>query len=185
MVLPAFRKSSTNAHPPPPPSFIYPPRTGGFYLENVAFLTTSNTLAPLPGRYLSPFVQTSACCYNNTQGLGRYNLSQFNPVYFARLRDFISQASDRGIVVNLGLISVFYNSLLWQLSPLYPGNNVNGIGANITNNGNSIFAGQHPEVDVYIRSFAAQLLLQLDDCDNWLLEIINEVGDGCASGGRG
>lgn len=78
-------------------------------------------------------------------------------------------------MVNLGLISVFYNPQLWQLSPLYASNNVNGVGANVSNHGNGIFLGQNPEIDVYIRSFAAKIVQELDGYDNWFLEIVNEV----------
>jgi hypothetical protein len=51
---------------------------------------------------------------------GRYDLTDYNPDYFYRLRNFISQAAERGIVVEVSLFCFWYNDRLWEASPMHP-----------------------------------------------------------------
>lgn len=119
------------------------------YREDVhSFNIRGNTLAPQPGRYLAPWSLSSECCYNNTPGVPKYDLSTFNQTYFDRLEAFVSAASDRGVVINLGLHSNFYgnNSTQWQLSPINPNNNINGIGSNVSASNDVFVLGKHPDI---------------------------------------
>jgi hypothetical protein len=85
---------------------------GSFRIEN-------NTLAPKPGRYLSPWVQTDD---------GKFDLDRFDPAYFERLKAFVNAAGERGIVVEYVLFCPFYNEDLWAVNPMNVRNNVNGVG---------------------------------------------------------
>ncbi|MHC1763485.1 MAG: hypothetical protein AB9869_04145 [Verrucomicrobiia bacterium] len=94
--------------------------TGGAYYEpQGAFNIAQNTLAPAPGRFISPWAVAD----------GKYDLGRWNPAYFDRLRDFLSNADERGVVVEINLFCPFYDEAQWKLSPFNPANNVNSLGA--------------------------------------------------------
>ena len=78
-----------------------------------------NTLAPESARFIAPWQRTSS---------GKFDLSKWNPQYFARLTDFLREASQRGIVVELGLFCAYYDDDLWNIAPLNAKNNINGVG---------------------------------------------------------
>jgi len=64
--------------------FNYTRIFAGSYLEPVdnIFGIRKNTLAPLPGSYMAPWVREN----------GKYDLERFNPDYFSRLKDFVRYA---------------------------------------------------------------------------------------------
>lgn len=76
-----------------------------------SFGIAENTLAPAEDRYLTPWRKID----------GKYDLSQWNQAYFARLKDFIAQAGKRGIVVEFTLFTTYYSEVQWGLSPLNTG----------------------------------------------------------------
>jgi hypothetical protein len=61
-------------------------------------------------------------------GEPKYDLDQWNPEFFDRLHRFLKRASDLGVIVELTLFSNHYNEKIWDLSPLSPKNNLQGIG---------------------------------------------------------
>src|SRR6185437_14036006 len=83
------------------------------------FSIASNTLAPAPGRFIAPWRQRD----------GKFDLEQWDPEYFERLKDFVAQADARGIVVELVLFCPLYNDSMWTVSPMNAANNVSGIGS--------------------------------------------------------
>ncbi|NQT82416.1 cellulase family glycosylhydrolase [bacterium] len=85
-----------------------------------------NTLNPAPNRYVCPWAGSSQRGYADEGN--KFDLDKWNPNYFKRLRDFVSQAGQRGIVVELVLFCVFYGEAQWNLSPLNSRNNINGVG---------------------------------------------------------
>lgn len=91
---------------------------GGSYTEIPAksFGILRNTLAPPPGKLISPWLMNRD---------GRYDLSQWNPAYFARLHDFLNEAERRGIIVEITLFSSHYQPQHWAISPFHPDRNVN------------------------------------------------------------
>ncbi len=136
---------------------------GGSYHEVPAksFGIQRNTLAPQPDRYLSPW----------TRAGNRFNLDRWNPEFFARYRDFLSEAQRRGIVVEVTLFSSHYQEMHWALSPLNPVNNVNGAAAidwkklHTLDNGNIL---------AYQERYTRQLVRQANAFDNVIFEIQNE-----------
>src|SRR5579871_3032674 len=94
---------------------------GGSYHEVPAqsFGIQRNTLAPAPGRFIAPWPQTG----------GKFDLDRWNPDYFARLHDFLSEAEKRGIIVEITLFSSHYQDQHWTVSPFNPANNVNATNA--------------------------------------------------------
>lgn len=94
----------------------------GVYIEPPgAFGIAANTLAPKPDRFISPWMRDEAS--------GRFDLTKWNAAFFVRLKDFVAQANQRGIVIELALFCPMYGDGQWDLSPMNAKNNVNGIGA--------------------------------------------------------
>ena len=136
--------------------------TGAYREVPENFNIARNTLAPAPGRFISPWLEVSR---------DKFDLKRWNPAYFRRLKDFVAQAGRRGIVVELSLFCPFYEESMWEVSPQNAKNNVNGIGtlkrteAYTLNNG-ELLAVQ----DAMVRKVVAEL----KGFDNLLYEICNE-----------
>ncbi len=82
------------------------------------FKIAGNTLAPAAGKFIAPWRQTD----------GKFDLTQWDDAYFARLKDFVAYAGRNGVVVELVLFCPLYEDSMWSVSPMNIRNNVNGIG---------------------------------------------------------
>jgi hypothetical protein len=99
----------------------------GAYVEDAkAFNIAQNTLAPLKDRFICPFARSDTPGYPN--GGNKFDLTKWDEAYFRRLKDFLKQASDRGVIVEMNLFCPFYEESMWKLSPQNAANNVNNIG---------------------------------------------------------
>ncbi len=78
-----------------------------------------------PQNFIQPWPR-SLTGANALDGLKKWDLSKWDESYFTRLKAFVQAASDRGIVVELTLFSVFYSTTEWMQSPFHPSNNVQG-----------------------------------------------------------
>jgi hypothetical protein len=143
----------------------------GAYCEpTTAFQIASNTLAPLSGRFVCPWARSTEPGYAN--GGNKFDLSKWDTAYFARLKDFLTQAGKRGIIVELNLFCPFYEESMWALSPMNASNNINSIGAIARTNvytldkNDGLLAVQ----DAMVR----QLVRELKAFDNLYFEICNE-----------
>jgi hypothetical protein len=135
-----------------------------------AFGIASNTLAPLPGRFICPWARSEQPGYPN--GGNKFDLNKWDPAYFKRLKDFMSCSSRKGVVVEMNLFCPFYEESMWQLSPMNAANNVNGIGAvartnvyTLDKNGGLLAAQE---------SMVRKLVTELKGFDNLYYEICNE-----------
>src|SRR4051812_13032750 len=91
------------------------------------FNITDNTLAPKThDKFICPWARTDTS--GATDGGNKFDLTKFNPAYFERLKNFITEAGKRGVVVELVLFCTTYDDKLWNGSPQNSINNVNGIG---------------------------------------------------------
>jgi hypothetical protein len=143
----------------------------GVYVEpSGAFGIQKNTMAPAPEMYICPWARSPEPGYAN--GGNKFNLSEWDDVYFSRLKDFITEAGKRNIVVELDLFSNFYDTLQLKLSPLYIQNNINGIG-NIQDH-KEILSLKHPEILDVQEKMVRKIILELKDFDNLYYEICNE-----------
>ncbi|MGI6273233.1 MAG: hypothetical protein ACOYLD_12855 [Anaerohalosphaeraceae bacterium] len=142
----------------------------GAYCEPVgAFNIENNTLAPLPGRLICPWARSEALGYRN--GGNKFDLTRWDPAYFARLRDFVAQAQKRGIAVELVLFCPFYEEDMWALSPMNAANNVNGIGTMVRT---EVYTLEHPELLAIQDAMVEKIVTELKDFDNLYYEICNE-----------
>lgn len=100
----------------------------GVYMEAPGdFSIAHNTLAPLENKLICPWARSSSPGYPN--GGNKFDLNVWDTAYFRRLKDFLREADERGIVVEFTFFCPFYEESMWKLSPMNAANNVNGIGA--------------------------------------------------------
>jgi hypothetical protein len=143
----------------------------GSYVEVPAksFGILHNDLAPEPGRFLAPWARSDTSGYAG--GGDKFDLTLWEPAFFARFRDFLAEAAKRGIVVEVTLFSSHYGEAQWQLSPLNTANNVNGTAAidwkklHTLENGNILAYQEH---------YARRLVGEVNSFDNVIFEIQNE-----------
>jgi hypothetical protein len=144
---------------------------GGSYVEVPAksFGILRNDLAPGPGRFIAPWARSAQPGYDG--GGNKLDLEQWNPEFFSRLHDFLSDASKRGIVVEITLFSSQYGDLQWNVSPFNRKNNVNSIDdidwkkLNTLENGNILG---------YQEKYARKLVQEASGYPNVMFEIANE-----------
>jgi len=143
----------------------------GVYVEPAeAFGIKKNTMAPAPEKYICPWPRSSEPGYAN--GGNKFDLSKWDDAYFSRLKDFVTAAGKRNIVVELDLFSNFYDTIQWKLSPLNMRNNINGIG-NIQDQ-KEILSLRHPEIIDIQEKMVRKIISELKDFDNLYYEICNE-----------
>jgi hypothetical protein len=143
----------------------------GAYVEPpTAFKIAGNTLAPAPGRFICPWARSSEPGYAN--GGNKFDLDRWDPAYFNRLKDFMAQASKRGVVVELNFFTPFYEENIWALSPLNAHNNVNGVG-NVART-NVYTLDRHGGLLAVQETMVRKLVTELNGFDNLYYELCNE-----------
>jgi hypothetical protein len=144
---------------------------GGSYIEvpGASFGIKRNTLAPAPNRLILPWSRSTEPGYAG--GGNKFDLTKWDPEYFRRFHDFLSQAELQGVIVELSLFSSQYGDAQWKFSPFNEANNVNRTNTvdlktvNTLNNGN-VLALQERYVRKLVREAAQH--------PNVLFEIQNE-----------
>jgi Cellulase (glycosyl hydrolase family 5) len=143
----------------------------GAYVEPAgAFGIKKNTLAPAPERYLCPWSRSKDPGYAN--GGNKFDLSEWDEAYFTRLKDFVAQAGERDIVVELDLFSNYYDTVKWKLSPLNNINNINRVGD--FKDYKEVLSLKHPELLRVQESMVRKIIHELKDFDNLYYEVCNE-----------
>jgi hypothetical protein len=144
----------------------------GTYVEPPgAFGITRNTLAPAPGRFLAPWARSDQPGYAG--GGNKFDLDRFSLEYLARLKDFLSEAGRRGIVVELTLFCSIYGNEQWAVHPFNPTNNIQGVPvANFRRLQTS--PGTPPELRQAQLALVRHLARELNAFDNFFYEIQNE-----------
>ena len=134
-----------------------------------SFGITDNPLAPKPHRYQAPWARSEQPGYFD--GGNKFDLTQWDPAYFKRLKRFMRAAQQRGIVIELTLFCPMYNEALWKACPMNAVNNVNGIGDCPLN---ELFTLQHQALlDVQL-AFVRKVVGELRNFDNLYYEVCNE-----------
>ncbi len=118
---------------------------------------------PNPESWLTPWVKNPES--------NKYDLDTWNDAFFSRLKDFVSAASEKGIVVEITIFTSYYSNHQWSVSPFHPKNNIQGIDSisfkqvNTLNNG-KLLAIQ----EKYVR----KIVSELNSFGNLFFEIQNE-----------
>ena len=135
-----------------------------------AFNIQSNTLAPLPGRFICPWARSAEPGYPN--GGNKFDLNKWDDAYFKRLRGFMAEANRRGVVVELNLFCPFYEEGMWRLSPMNAANNINGVGAVARTN---VYTLDHNGGLLAVQeAMVRKLVAELKGFPNLYYEICNE-----------
>lgn len=133
------------------------------------FHISDNVLAPDPIAFLPPWPRSDTS--GAADGGNRFDLRQWNPMYFERLHDFVEQASRRGIIVEVNLFCPYYEDSMWRVSPLNPANNVNGV-RNVPRT--SMLTMNNPELLAVEDAMVRKIVTELNGFDNIYYEICNE-----------
>ncbi|MCL2709957.1 MAG: hypothetical protein FWE95_03665 [Planctomycetaceae bacterium] len=143
----------------------------GVYVEpDTAFNIPNNTLAPKPGRYITPWARSDQPGYAN--GGNKFDLKRWNPEYFERLKRFMTEAVKRGIVVEVVLFCPMYNETMWDISPMKASNNINGIG-NVALN--QVYTLDQEAALLEIQEeVTRKIVRELNEFDNLYFEVCNE-----------
>jgi hypothetical protein len=134
-----------------------------------SFKISGNTLAPKPISFLPPWPRSNVP--GAADGGNRFDLSRWNPAYFARLHDFIGQAARRGVVVEVNLFCPYYEEPLWKVSPLNSLNNMNGVGDVPSI---EVLTMKHPDLLTIEDAMVRKIVTELNGFDNLYYEICNE-----------
>jgi len=141
---------------------------GTYYEKPGDFGIGNNTLAPAPGRALTPWQRSDTP--GAADGGNKFDLEKWNDAYFARLEDFVAQASARGIAVEVVMFSAYYRGG-WAGSPMNAANNVNGVGALTKEQANTLDNGSLKAAQERV---VRKIVRELKDADNVYYEIQNE-----------
>lgn len=145
---------------------IYP----GAMFEPVGKFMPGNTLGPKPNSLIVPWARSDRPGYR--LGGNRFDLDRWNPAYFQRLKDFLHQAAERGIIVEI----CFFNSQYadtWPLSPLYYENNIQSVGHCDWRGAQTL---KHADLVQREDDYVRQLTQEVNSFDNVILEICDEPG---------
>jgi len=134
-----------------------------------SFKIAGNPLAPAPNRYLCPWARSGTPGYFD--GGNKFDLSKFDAEYFRRLKDFLTEAAKRGVVVEYVLFCPNYEESLWQASPMNARNNVNGVGAIGLKEPYTL---AHKDLLAIQDAFVQRAVGELNGFDNLYYEICNE-----------
>ena len=134
-----------------------------------SFKITGNPLGPKPHRFACPWARTKTKGYYD--GGGKFDLSKYDPAYFARLKDFLAEAAKRGVVVELVLFCPMYNDELWKACPMNARNNVSGVGAVGTKQPLTLDNGGLLKHQL---AFVRKIVTECNAFDNLYWEICNE-----------
>ena len=125
------------------------------------FQIAANTLAPATGKFIAPWRQRE----------GKFDLTQWDDAYFARLKAFVAYAGRSGVIVELVLFCPLYEDSMWNASPMNIRNNTNGIGDVARTDVLALKDARLTEVqDAMVR----KIVSELRSFDNLYYEICNE-----------
>lgn len=130
--------------------------------------------------YMSPFLRTGPGLAND--GLPKYDLTRFNPVFFERLSQVCQAARRRGIYLQLTLIDCWMikHAFLWKMHACNRANNINRVDGDPDKTGRGTDSkrgfcslGNHGTLAVQ-EAFIRKVIDTINPFDNVFIEIANE-----------
>jgi hypothetical protein len=140
---------------------------GTYFEKEGSFGIERNTLSPAKGKALLPWQRSNvpgALCGGN-----KFDLNQWDETYFRRLRSFVSEASKRGIIVEISLFSSIYG--YWDIQVWNRNNNIN-LNEDISKD--DVQTLNNRSVLKYQEKFVKKVVTELNEFDNITYEIQNE-----------
>ncbi len=112
-------------------------------------------------------------------GKPKFDLTQFNPRYFERLRRRVEAAHRNGIYVSIMLFEGWAMQRIedgWKLHPFHPQNNVNGVNGDLNGDGKGLEVHELAvdAVTEIQKAYIRKVIDTVNDLDNVLYEISNE-----------
>jgi hypothetical protein len=143
---------------------IYP----GFLFEPVGKFIPGNSLGVRPRHLALPWARSTEPGY--VLGGGKFDLDRWDPAFFARLKDFLAKARERGVVVEICFFNAQYTDT-WPISPLYYENNIQGEGR-----GDYVAAQtlRDPRLARREADYVRKIVEEVNGFDNVILEICDE-----------
>jgi hypothetical protein len=151
----------------------------GAYVErkdDIKFMHYANSLAPKPGRLITPWNRSNEPGYVN--GGNKFDLDQWNEQYFSRAKNLIKQAAKRNIMVEFTLFGNQYGDGIYSYSPLYPDNNAQGVGIKRKDGFLDFQSLKDSALVVRQDAMVVKIVKELNDLDNLYYEISNEPYNG-------
>ena len=143
---------------------IYP----GAMIEKTGMSIGENNLAPGP-ETIVPWARSAESGYIG--GGNKFDLDKWDPEYFARLKDFISYAGQKGIFIEICFFNAQYPES-FEYSPLYKGANIQGIGDcdHVT------FQYMDHDERLFVRQleYVEKIIVETNEFDNVIYEFIDE-----------
>jgi hypothetical protein len=144
--------------------------TGAYLEPNGSFSITSNTLAPVAGRFICPWKRSTIPGYAG--GGNKFDLTSWDDNYFKRLKDFVGAAQKRGVIVELALFCPFYDDSQWKVSPMNAVNNTNRIGDIKGNDAYTL--DKSGQLFTVQKEMVKKIVGELKGYNNLIYEICNE-----------
>jgi hypothetical protein len=138
-------------------------------VDHEGWIGYADPLAPRPGDLVAPWARSSTEGYR--LGGNRFDLGQWNPDYFARLKDYVAEASRRGIVVEVVLFCAMYDESFWSASPMHPDNQINRAGEVAFN---LVHTMDNDGLLEYQEALVRKIVTELNAFDNVIYEVMNE-----------
>ena len=135
-----------------------------------------------------PYQRSATCCAFD--GKNKFNLNQFNQVYFDRMRQRVIQARDRGIYVSIMLfdgwsVETKFPSTHqpWKGHPYKLSNNINNVNGDLNNDsqGGETHTLASAQITSLQEAYVRKVIDTVNDLDNVLYEISNESSGGTAN----
>ncbi|MDD5688278.1 MAG: carbohydrate-binding protein [Elusimicrobia bacterium] len=178
----------------------------GVYIEPNPYMCTprwwgiwDNTLGPTNSAFLCPWARsTTVKGFAGDTNSYKFDLTKWDDAgtpansYFPRLKDFVKQADDRGIVVELVFFCPYWCNdagtlalpNMWDRSPMKASNNVNSVGNTVswnTTGSNMVWdINNNDGLTVYMSSMVTKIVQELNEYNNVIYQpgIETYKGDG-------
>ena len=151
---------------------IYP----GAYIEKDGEYMPDNNLGARNGRQILPWVKTKTPGADEVLGGFKFDLDNWNEEYFTRLKDFISKAQDRNIIVDIAFFNGMYPDR-WAYQAMYHANNIQNVGVCKFNEVQTL---TDTALVRYHQAYVRQITREVNQFDNVILDICDEpFQDGC------
>ena len=141
------------------------------FREQQSSINPYSTCKPESPDYISPYMRTGPGRAEDKEP--KYDLDRENPEFFERLHDFLSIASDYGIIVEVVLLSNTYGPPVWSLNPLNAANNINGLE---TIEWPEYMSMRHSDLFERQKAHVKRIVEETNRYDNIVYEICNEPG---------
>jgi hypothetical protein len=134
-----------------------------------SFGITGNTLAPKAESYICAWARSDEG--GARDGLNKFDLDKWDERFFTRLKDFCTEAGERGVVIEVCLFCPYYWDQLWYYSPFYKDNNINGVG---DVGYKDVYKMANTEIVRRQVEFTRKIVTELNGFDNLYYEVCNE-----------